>query len=283
MGTGGSGVAVDRSRSAHAMTAPPEPYLCSGCAVRSPWEHRCCGDETGHQCECPICKIAPTEAHALIGKAGPAMTNPSTEASAKADQGAIDLGALKQRLWGQQDGGDVSNLIAARDVAALIAAVEALRERVAELETQLTSYQTVGGAAGSLMSAQLQRIAELERAVGDAVQLENEQIRLRALAEIHATELTGALKVCEREMSEAYRLGLVDSLAPKSEASSFTQAVSVARTVLAATPAKALVRARTKDEVIHWVRGLAKGGDIPSQQVLATLDALDRHAQEDGT
>jgi hypothetical protein len=46
-------------------------------------------------------------------------------------------------------------------------------------------------------------------------------------------ELVTALKVCEREMSEAYRLGLVDSLAPKSEASSFTQAVSVARATLA--------------------------------------------------
>ena len=52
-------------------------------------------------------------------------------------------------------------------------------------------------------------------------------------------ELGGALEVCEREMSEAYRLGLVDSLAPKFEASSFTQAVFVARAVLKAHgPAK---------------------------------------------
>ncbi len=46
-------------------------------------------------------------------------------------------------------------------------------------------------------------------------------------------DLLAACTACELEMSNAYRKGLVDSLAPKGEASSFTQAVAVARAAIA--------------------------------------------------
>ncbi len=47
-------------------------------------------------------------------------------------------------------------------------------------------------------------------------------------------KLVAACRVAEHEMTEVYRLGLVDSLAPKSERSSFTEAVSSLRAALAA-------------------------------------------------
>ena len=40
-----------------------------------------------------------------------------------------------------------------------------------------------------------------------------------------ASDLLAALEMCEREMSDVYRAGLVDSLTPPPEASTFTQAL----------------------------------------------------------
>lgn len=35
-----------------------QPYICPGCMVREPWEHRCCRDEEdGRMCECEECAI----------------------------------------------------------------------------------------------------------------------------------------------------------------------------------------------------------------------------------
>jgi len=37
-----------------------QPYICPGCLVREPWEHRCCRDEEdGRMCECE-CQRDPT-------------------------------------------------------------------------------------------------------------------------------------------------------------------------------------------------------------------------------
>lgn len=46
-------------------------------------------------------------------------------------------------------------------------------------------------------------------------------------------ELLRACKAAEAEMSDVVRRGLVDTLAPKSEASSFTQAITLAREAIA--------------------------------------------------
>lgn len=63
------------------------------------------------------------------------------------------------------------------------------------------------------------------------IQLANAEFIVRACN--NHDDLLAAMESCEREMSNAYRKGLVDSLAPKAESSSFTQAVSVARAVIA--------------------------------------------------
>lgn len=109
-----------------ATTADPAAsYICPGCMVLPPWEHRCCRNaENGRMCECPEC-INPTPA----------------------DPGGIDLG-----LVGIQLKCGVNLEATCRD---LIAAVEALRERwtarvgaltrmsneVTELETEVEALQ----------------------------------------------------------------------------------------------------------------------------------------------
>lgn len=57
---------------------------------------------------------------------------------------------------------------------------------------------------------------------------EQECERLRRMV----SELATVLLDCEAEMSAAYRLGLVDSLTPKGEHSSFTLAIGNARIAL---------------------------------------------------
>ena len=61
----------------------------------------------------------------------------------------------------------------------------------------------------------------------------NEQ-RIASL-EAEVVTLREAMKPAQREMSNAYRLGLVDSLAPKSEASSFTQACGLLTSALSSS------------------------------------------------
>ena len=124
----------------------------------------------------------------------------------------IDLDALKQRLWGQRDGGDVSKLIPARDVAALIAAVEALRERVGkfngwlyERESQLAkSRHETNNVQRELKAAEALRkqAAEQDKLISrleDVLKgtgLRNSDLEARAeAAEAHAVELAGALEI----------------------------------------------------------------------------------------
>lgn len=47
-----------------AIPTIPNPVICDGCNVRSPWEHRCHGtrsvvqgEQTNKQCQCPDCFV----------------------------------------------------------------------------------------------------------------------------------------------------------------------------------------------------------------------------------
>lgn len=157
--------------------------------------------------------------------------------------GAIDLEVLKQRLWGQQDGGDVSHLIAARDVAGLIAAVEALRkDNRHQIDRALSAETRLGGLRA--------RVAEL----CESLNWRNRQVvtwKARAeAAEAHMAALAGALET----ISLGRRPGKNrDWVCPfchvQSERTAEIQHtkscfVPRIRTVLAATPAEVIERAK---------------------------------------
>lgn len=48
---------AERTRTEHGWVTE-SGYLCDGCNVREPFEHRCHGDDGGRSCECPECVVA---------------------------------------------------------------------------------------------------------------------------------------------------------------------------------------------------------------------------------
>ncbi len=87
----------------------PSPYICPGCMVREPWEHRCCRDEeNGRMCECKECRNTTN------------MTNPTAINSVN-----HPFETLKRRAQTGQLGSHLTQ----REARELLAAVEALRER----------------------------------------------------------------------------------------------------------------------------------------------------------
>ena len=157
---------------------PADLYLCPGCTVRSPWEHRCCGDETGKQCECPDCQSTP------------------------ADPGAIDLELYKEAIARRKHIDFVGvelTISAAKD---LVAAVEALRERVADLESRYKLYKHIAKSVrGALDGEHTQR---------DILKIFDEQVDRAEAAEAREVELAVALvrakqrKLIKREFVNVY-------------------------------------------------------------------------------
>ena len=134
------------------------------------------------------------------------------------------------------------------DVRPLIAAVEVLREQVAELirERDLTSICTVD-------KGEVQEVYERAEA-----------------AEAHAVELAGVLEPLREACFQADMMGELYETIDGS-------LLDAADKALATTPPQALERAIAAEAVITAYRGYAVGGYCGSGQVdvcLATLDAL---------
>ena len=155
----------------------------------------------------------------------------------------------------------------------LVAAVEALRERVAGLENLEADFKTLS----KLTIAELfLRGLSFERAES---------------AEAHAVELTMALG--EVEHSLIFYEGNEETLPiPRTcviviHADDFNPMLKDIRTALATTPPQALERARAKDDFITEYRKYVAGGfrgDLGRRvdEAFDKLDVLDSAEQEDG-
>ncbi len=165
----------------------------------------------------------------------------------KPDPALIDLEAYKERwladlqpatvIDGKEKFVEPDGLAAIR---ALIAAVEALRERVAELDMELNAQQMLEALAKSLLI--------------DAQAAQKS-------AEAHAVELAGALGA----ILDYGMLSCPPSMAKRASAA------------LATLPAEALERSRARDEVVRLARCCHAGWADASGQLgkaLAKLDAL---------
>lgn len=194
------------------------------------------------------------------------------------DPSAIDLEAIQARRKPTTEyHGDLTYV----DVDALIAAVEALRERVAAQENEMDSLLE----CWAHIHVQLEKFTgrkfdetELPRTVGGVLEVfENMEVRAKT-AEARVVELAGALAFYRADDERAVMGGVLESVCDRP-----------ATATLAATPAEALERARAVSNFGTLTKLLLTRGHLrlipPSsgsgrksikewREALAELDAL---------
>lgn len=181
---------------------------------------------------------------------GDSQPDPSPEAPAKADPTEIDLEVLQDQRRRTKDG-----VLSDADVDNLIAAVEALRVRVADLTTE-RDLAVAHDRQPYPTAAAYETVCEA-----------------RTKWQAHATDLAGALKWFDLH-ADSLAADLRSAHHSRGEGGSqwmadddrelradFRKAVEHARTTLAATPEKALARARTTISLLreHHNHHLQKG------------------------
>jgi hypothetical protein len=208
------------------------------------------------------------------------------------DSGAFDLEIYKARY--------IDHVVQYKDVNTLIAAVEALRERVTQQEKKYGLYKHIAKSIRGVLDgehtqrdilgvfdsvvdrveAAETRVVELERVKNDWIEagkLRGERADqaqlLTEAAEARVAELEGALS----ELLRWHRNEGDDTDEPAGEF------IKKAIAALATTSAQALERARAKDEVVAAARCIAecrayrgghRGADEALRSVFAKLDAL---------
>ena len=174
------------------------------------------------------------------------------------DPAAIDLKVIILEMAASSSG-----WMPPRYINDLIAAVEALRERATDLEKQNITIRRRNGAyaegmakANDRAEASEARVTELEKSVGDAVQLETAQIELRKAAEARVVELAGALEDAAKHCTNCDGTGTAHmgdetewSQAPGSSAHPCVLCKGW-RKALSTLPAAALERTKAEDDVI---------------------------------
>ena len=188
-----------------------------------------------------------------------------------ADPAAIDLEELQARRK------PFDGQLSVADTDRLIAAVEALRARIKIIKGNLESEAFFWKEQAEAAEA---RVAELEVFTGHLRASRDHAVQANEAAEARVAELAGALEP------------LIDDDECRLDHSGFCQthtnelddgrcAMAVANTVLAATPAEALERARAKDAVITEYRKYVDGGYYGSAALDAALMALDALGKEE--
>ncbi len=169
---------------------------------------------------------------------------------------AIDLEEARKRAAGMESMPSSCMSGDATGIRALIAAVEALRERVAELEALKLYVQHTDN-------------------MNDMVLLG----LARDASEAHATEMAAAINALLKERT----VNILEEAAReyphgKEDVAEVLGVFDNVRTALASTPAAALERARARDDVVCWAREIARAGHVVWPQALRKLDALDQGA-----
>ena len=169
------------------------------------------------------------------------MTTTSLDVEATPDPGAIDLEAIKRSLYGY------GNHIA---VQQLIAAVEAQRARVAELEKNWNASFQAGVFHQKRADATEARVAVADGNIKCLIEANkhwhlriNQMITDAEAVEARVVEMTGALEMAAEHCAMLVR--------PTNEEEALAENI---RTVLAAMPERMIKRAKALEEALKWAR-----------------------------